>query len=234
MDKKNNTGVENSGNYNSGDLNSGHRNSGHYNSGDLNSGHRNSGDHNSGKHNSGKHNSGYYNSGNYNSGHYNSGYYNSGDHNSGHRNSGDYNSGYHNSGFFNTNEPNVRMFNKETNLKRDDISLPNYMYFNLTEWINIDDMTDAEKEEYPFCKTVGGYLKTLDYKEAWQKAWEGASNEEKEATLKLPNFDADLFFEITGIDVKTKKETIKVGGLEFDKAEVEERLKDLKPVSTKK
>jgi hypothetical protein len=116
-------------------------------------------------------------------------------------NTGVENSGNCNSGFFNTNEPNVRMFNKETNLKRDDIVLPNYMYFDLTVWVNLDDMTDKEKEEYPFCKTVGGYLKTLDYKEAWQLAWSKATKEEKEAIKKLPKFDSKLFEEITGIKV---------------------------------
>ncbi len=66
MDKKNNTGLDNSGYRNSGDYNSGYRNSGDYNSGDYNSG----------DYNSGCRNSGYRNSGNYNSGDYNSGWFN--------------------------------------------------------------------------------------------------------------------------------------------------------------
>lgn len=85
----------------------------------INSGFRNSGLYNSGNHNSGNHNSGNYNSGYYNSGHYNSGSYNSGDYNSGH-----YNSGSCNSGYFNSNEPTVRLFNKDSGLTYDE-------FFNL-------------------------------------------------------------------------------------------------------
>jgi len=76
------------------------------------------------------------------------------------------------------------------------------MFFKLTEWVNFEDMSDQEKKDYPFCETVGGYLKSFDYKEAWKKAWSKATDEEKEATKNLPNFDAKIFEEITGINVE--------------------------------
>ena len=205
-----NSGDRNSGDCNSGDWNSGHRNSGNWNSGNwnsgnCNSGHRNSGDCNSGYWNSGDLNSGYRNSGNWNSGHRNSGNWNSGNCNSGHRNSGDCNSGNWNSGFFNSDEPNIRMFNKETNLKRKDIDIPSWCYFHLTVWVSHDTVTEKEKKEHKTeIETCGGFLKTLDYKEAWRLAWDTASKEEHEQLLKLPNWDNEVFKEITGIDAEAE------------------------------
>ena len=125
-----NSGDWNSGNRNSGNRNSGNWNSGNWNSGDLNSGNWNSGDLNSGKWNSGDLNSGDRNSGDLNSGNRNSGDLNSGDWNSGNLNSGDWNSGNFNSGYFNTDEPFVRMFNKDTKLKKDDIHIPQFCFFD--------------------------------------------------------------------------------------------------------
>jgi hypothetical protein len=188
MDNKNNTGNRNSGYYNSGYYNSGDYNSGDCNSGDRNSGYRNSGD--------------------YNSGNRNSGYYNSGDYNS-----GNYNSGDRNSGIFNTNEPKMRMFNKDSEytytefVKKfgyNDIDLPTNV------WVDLEDMTEDEKKEFPIALQMNGYLKTLSYKEAWKVAWEKASKEQKEWYQNLPNFDAKIFEEITGIDT-TQCEAVKSG-----------------------
>ena len=191
------------------------------NTGIDNTGNSNTGDWNTGNSNTGYRNTGNWNTGNWNTGNSNTGYWNT----------GNWNTGNSNTGFFNTDEPTVRMFNKESNLKRDDISFPDYMYFDLTEWVYEDDMTDEEKEEHKEeYKVTGGYLKVHDYKEAFKKAYANASQEEKNATLNLPNFDAELFLEITGIDVRKSKETIKIGDVEFDKEEVEKRLQGLKPI----
>ena len=225
---KNNAGIDNSG-----DRNSGYWNSGNWNSGDWNSGNRNPGNGNSGNRNSGNWNSGYWNSGNCNSGDGNSGDWNSGD-----GNSGDWNSGYWNSGYLNTNEPTVRMFNKDTGMTRDEVFLlfPSFFGFELNEWIQEEAMTKEEKEEYPEYKTTGGYLKTIDYQEAWRDSWNRADDEDRRKCLDLPNWNNELFLEISGIDVEKElgsqeRETIKIGGVEYDKADVEERLKGIKPVN---
>ena len=163
----------------------------------------NSGSCNSGSWNSGDRNSGYRNSGDRNSGSWNSGSCNSGDRNSGDRNSGSWNSGSWNSGFFNSDEPNIRMFNKDTNLKRGDINIPSWCYFSLTVWVSHDTATEEEKEKYKReIETFGGYLKTLEYKEAWKLAWSKASKEEHKQLLKLPNWNNKVFIEITGIDAE--------------------------------
>ena len=95
------------------------------------------------------------------------------------------------------------MFNKDTNLKRGDINIPSWCYFSLTVWVSHDTATEEEKEKYKReIETFGGYLKTLEYKEAWKLAWSKASKEEHKQLLKLPNWNNKVFIEITGIDAE--------------------------------
>ena len=171
---------------NTGNRNTGNRNSGDWNSGDCNSGNRNSGDCNSGNWNSGNRNSGDCNSGNWNS--------------------GDWNSGNWNSGFFCTITPNAMMFNKPTEYAYSAIYYMPGMrairsHFTLNKWVGLSSMTDQEKSDHPGCETCGGYLKTYGYKEAWKNAWDEMIESEHESVKALPNFDSDIFYEITGIRV---------------------------------
>jgi hypothetical protein len=202
----------NSGNYNSGDCNSGNHNSGNYNSGDCNSGDCNSGNHNSGYRNSGNHNSGDRNSGNHNSGNYNSGYRNSGNYNSGDCNSGNCNSGNHNSGDRNSGNYNNSgdgylnsfssdaqhfLFNKPcTEEEYREIYNLN-IDFNVCKFVWESDMTDKEKENNPTYKITGGYIKKIPYKDVWATV----PKNKIEQIKKLKNFDADIFFEISGIRI---------------------------------
>ena len=154
-------------------------NSGTGNSGTGNSGTGNSGTGNSGTGNSGDFNSGDFNSGTGNSGNSCSGKWNSGNGNSGTGNSGDFNSGKWNSGFFNSNEPEVRIFNKQTNKKREEINIPVWCYFYLTVWVSHDTATEEEKEKHKKeIEECGGFLKTLEYKDAWRLAWDKVNKEE--------------------------------------------------------
>ena len=162
-------------------------------------------------------NTGERNSGHNNSGDRNSGYWNSGHNNSGNRNSGDYNSGDMNSGFFNTDTPQkIRCFNSDCD--RDvweKAEKPNFIYEILTEqWVSESNMTDKEKAENPDFHVRDGYLKTIPYKEAWKVAWDNASDSDKELLYKLPNFNAKIFEEITGIDTEVKTEELTVGEIE--------------------
>jgi len=201
-----NSGDSNSGNYNSGDSNSRYRNSGNYNSGNYNSGDWNSGDSNSGDRNSGDRNSGNWNSGNRNSGYYNSGDWNSGNWNSGYRNSGDSNSGYRNGGAFCTNKnPEMIIFDKPTTILTKDwenSEVVKLMYsINPTIWVPFNMMTEKEKQDYPKAQTTNGYLKNISMHEAWANFWNNLQDKQKQLFLNLPNFDADKFKEITGIQV---------------------------------
>ena len=167
------------------------------------------------------------NTGYNNIGHRNSGHRNSGDYNSGYCNSGHYNSGGYNSGWFNTNEPKMRMFNKDSDYTypefRDKFG-HNDVFLPVCSWINKKDMTDQEKKDVLSWETMGGYLKTLSYKEAWAKAWSEASEEQKDWYKNLPNFDSSIFKEITGIDLK--EEMIEIKGKKFSKDTIHEALKN--------
>jgi len=207
-----NSGDCNSGDWNSGDCNSGLRNSGIRNSGNCNSGLRNSGDWNSGNRNSGNCNSGLRNSGNWNSGNWNSGNWNSGDWNSGNRNIGDRNSGDWNKasnvvGCFNTESQKLRFFDKETDMtfeqwrNSEACRLMNRIDFRPAVWIWSNEMSDVEKAEHPEHETTGGYLKIRDNTDCCKEWWNGLNQREKQVIMSIPNFDADVFEEITGIRV---------------------------------
>ena len=150
-------------------------------------------------------NSGDYNSGNRNSGNRNSGDYNSGSCNSGSCNSGSWNSGDWNSGFFNTDSPLVRIFNKETNVPRDDIDFPSFLHFSTTVWVSYDTATDKEKEAHKIdIEICGGFVKEVSYKEAFRIAWDKAGKEEHKKLLNLPNWNNEIFMEISGIDAEAE------------------------------
>ena len=170
---------------------------------------------NSGSYNSGNYNSGNYNSGRYNSGYYNSGRYNSGSYNSGNYNSGHYNSGDDNSGYFNTNTPKVRLFNLDSELEFNDERLANIRtivnkYYKLHfVYVSSKDMTDKEKQDHPYHVTTGGFLRhdtEYSYKKSWQNIWSKCSEKERKCFTSLPNFNAKIFEEITGINVNDNDE----------------------------
>jgi hypothetical protein len=70
--------------------------------------------------------------------------------------------------------------------------------FNLTEWICY---TKEEIEKDESKKLIGGYLKTYTYQEACKNWWNGMDDENKAIICSMPNFDANVFKEITGIEV---------------------------------
>ena len=203
--KNGNCGLFNSGYWNSGDSNSGDRNSGNMNSGKWNSGDRNSGNRNSGKWNSGNSNSGYSNSGNSNSGNSNSGYWNSGNWNSGDWNSGDWNKCDGSNGIFCTEEPTIKIFDKDTNMTLREFRNSKYnealcsVPFILTEWI---EYTEEEMKEDENKRIIKGYLKEYSYKEACNNWWNKMTEEDKEIIKSIPNFDKDKFEDITGIRIE--------------------------------
>ena len=181
------TGRCNSGNCNSGDWNSGDCNSGDCNSGDCNSGNCNSGDWNSGNRNSGNRNSGNRNSGN--------------------RNSGDWNKTSFSNGCFNTVSPKIYMFNKPTDWTFEQWFncraryLLNQIEDCPLEYVWFDTMSDEEKAAHPEAETTGGYLKERTTADNARKWWAGLSADDRNIIFSLPNFDAAIFKEITGIDV---------------------------------
>ena len=143
--------------------------------------------------------------------------------NTGNWNTGNWNTCDKETGFFNTAQPTkVRVFNT---LVAADLwskaEKPDFLYFSLTEWVFEDEMTDQEKVDYDTFRTTGGYLKSYEYKEAFQKSWDEADEEDRALLFKLPEFDAEVFKEISGIDVSINKpdcqgKTVIVDGIEYE------------------
>ena len=137
----------------------------------------------------------------------NSGNRNSGDWNSGNRNSGDWNRTNFSNGCFNTEEPKIFLFNKPSDwtyrdwLNSDARYLLNQIPRNVVDWILSDDMTDEEKEQHPEHEVVGGYLKILDESECGQLWWDSLSERYKNIIKAMPNFDKEIFEDVTGIKI---------------------------------
>lgn len=122
----------------------------------------------------------------------NTGLFNTGNMNSGDMNSGDWNSCNNSNGIFcNESDRNIRIFNRPSGMSLWDFRRSRYYDalaskpFELTWW-------DEESKS----------LKTRSYKEACAIWWEALTKENKEIIQQIPNFDADVFFDITGIRVK--------------------------------
>jgi len=81
-----------------------------------------------------------------------------------------------------------------------------------TKWIDKKDMTEQEKKDVNGWRDMGGFLKRFDYKEAWANFWKSATQKQKNTILDIKQFDAEIFKNITGIDVgennSKKKELI--------------------------
>ncbi len=176
------TGLENTGDCNTGNRNTGNCNTGDWNTGDWNTGNRNTGNRNTGNRNTG-------------------------DWNTGNRNTGDCNKSSCNTGCFNTEEQKIMLFNKPSNMTYNDWLISDARYLlnqipkDVVEWVYEDDMTDEEKETYPTYKTTGGYLKVLDESECGQIWWDSLTDDKKKIIKSIPNFDAEIFEQCTGIKV---------------------------------
>ena len=195
-----NTGDWNTGNCNTGNCNAGNRNTGNRNTGDWNTGDRNTGNRNTGNGNTGDGNTGDGNTGNRNTGNGNTG-----DSNTGDWNTGDWNKSSFNTGCFNTKEQKIRLFNKPSSMTyrewidSDARYLLNQIPKNVVEWVHKEDMTDTEKAAHPTYETTGGYIKVLDESECGQLWWNALTDYQKNIIKGIPNFDADIFFQCTGI-----------------------------------
>ena len=127
--------------------------------------------------------------------------------NTGDKNTGDWNKVSYSSGCFNTDEQKMIMFNKPCDWTLRDWfdckakRLLDQIPKKVVEWVQLSDMSDEEKIVHSTCKTTGGYLKILDKSECAQLWWNVLPEEDKQVILSLPNFDADIFEECTGIRV---------------------------------
>lgn len=135
------------------------------------------------------------------------GFCNTGNRNTGNRNTGDWNKSSFNTGCFNTEEQKITLFNKPSDityndwLRSDARYLLNQIPKDVVEWVYEEDMTDEEKAANPTYETTGGYLKVLNESECGQLWWGSLSDFQKNYIKSIPNFDAEIFEQCTGIKV---------------------------------
>lgn len=173
-----------------------------------------------GKYSTGNRSTGYHSTGDCSTGNRSTGKYSTGDWSTGNRSTGNWSISNYSTGHFSTEDyAGFGAFNKPCTLEEwGEAKKPDFIYFKLTQWVPSEGMTTKEKEDNPTHKITGGYLKVYEHKEAWRQAWEKATDADKELLYALPNFDAEVFKEISGIDVNedsTKELTI---------AEIEKQL----------
>lgn len=140
----------------------------------------------------------------------NTGLFNTGNWNTGYKNTGNGNTCNGSNGVFCT-EPdmNIRIFNRPSGMSLLDFYRSRYyealcsVPFMLTEWILY---TEEEKKDDPKKEMIGGYLKEYTMKEAWANWWGKTSEKDKKIIQEIPNFDAKIFKEITGIEVNNDTE----------------------------
>ena len=203
-----NTGVFNIGGRNTGNRNIGNRNIGNRNIGNSNTGNRNTGNRNTGNNNTGHCNTGSYNTGHCNAGHHNTGNSNTGNFNAGNRNTGIFNSCDYSSGIFCSQPEHIRIFNCDSGMTAEEFYGSEYYRaiisskFILTNWVKYteEEMDTDEK------RCIGWYLKKYTYKEACANWWKKMTDKNRAIVMSMPNFDPEVFFDITGIKVESEAE----------------------------
>lgn len=110
-------------------------------------------------------------------------------------------------------KPMIMMFNKPTDWtiedwwssKARDVMQNCPIDYTDTAWVYSDQMTNEERAAHPDHETTGGYLKIVKHKADRQTWWDELSADDKQEVMSLPNFDADVFCECTGIRVKANE-----------------------------
>ena len=186
----------------------------------------NGGKNNTGLRNTGDGNTGYGNTGDRNTGDWNTGYGNTGDRNTGYGNTGDGNTGYGNTGYGNfsdrctgdfnivddcsgvlcSEKQTIKIFDHESGWTLEEWR--NSIAYELlsrippeSEWRPYSDTTEEEDSEHPECKKNGGYFCIDKEGKRFIRWWESLIESERDVILSIPNFDAEKFKKITGIDV---------------------------------
>ena len=171
---------------------------------------------NTGDCNTGNRNTGNCNTGNRNTGSWNTGDCNTGNWNTGDCNTGDWNTTKYSAGCFNTEQQKAILFNKPSDWTLEDWWDSDARYIlsdapqeiDVVKWIYASDMTDAEKEAHPEYKTTGGYLIVTHEAPNRQEWWDKLPEADKKMVMAIPNFDAEVFKQCTGIEVRNDETTI--------------------------
>ncbi len=211
----------------------GNRSTGYGSTGDGSTGDGSTGDGSTGDGSTGDGSTGNRSTGNWSTGNRSTGYGSTGDGSTGNWSKSNYSTGH----FSTIDDSGFSAFNKKCS--REDWNSsdkPNFLYFDLIEFIWSENMTDEEKKSYPSHETTKGYLKKYEYQEAFKKSWDEADEEDRAKLFKLPNFDAEIFKEISGIDVaeETDPNKKKIAELEESLKEIQNQINQLKEMKDAK
>lgn len=122
----------------------------------------------------------------------NTGLLNSGDWNSGNWNSGYWNSCNGSNGVFcNQEDKDIRIFNKPSGMSLQEFKCSKYYNALISEPLELTYWD--EKNEKMKCRS---------YKDACAIWWSKLTEESKKIIQQIPNFDPDVFLDITGIDIR--------------------------------
>jgi len=96
-------------------------------------------------------------------------------------------------------QKNLMIFNKPVseeiyNKTKSELDSKNFK-LPLAKWIDIKEIENPTTIQIQ----IGGMLKVLSYEGAWKELWNELSQTDKDFFTSLPNFDAEIFFKITGI-----------------------------------
>lgn len=120
----------------------------------------------------------------------------------GQRNTGCWNMCSGSTGFFNTKERTVTIFNKDSGLTFEECCSSDWFFalysapFNLVEFIEITDKKYTVSHQ-----NMHNYMKEYAFRDACTNWWNLMRDENKALIQTIPNFDKDIFKEITGIDI---------------------------------
>ena len=167
----------------------------------------NVGDENVGKENVGDWNVGSWNVGNGNVGDGNVGSWNVGDWNVGDGNVGSFNSGAicscdNSSGIFMSRRISYEAFNKS-------LSANEYRLLKISEGFDILKRFKLYSFKARLLKENPKQRVYLSYKESWRMFWQTLTPKEKLAVKRMPHFDAQVFYEITGIKLGLSQKEVK-------------------------
>ena len=199
------TGYRSTGNCSTGHWSTGYRSTGNYSTGDWSTGNHSTGNYSTGNYSTGEWSTGNWSTGNWSTGNCSTGHWSTGN-----CSTGDWSTGNHSTGHFCTKDGRgFGAFNKKIHKDYktartiwDAAEKPPCLFFKMTVWVDSKDMTEQEKINNPKYASTLGYLKVLDYKSAFSASVLAAPKKERDMIRALPNFDAEVFLEISGVDLR--------------------------------
>jgi len=171
----------------------GHCSTGDKSTGDWSTGHSSTGEHSTGDYSTGDRSTGRWSTGDRSTGNWSTGDWSTGD-----RSTGNWSISDRSTGDFSIADGAYKMFDETCSEEEYRANRPDWLYFSPLKWIKSTDMTEKEKKDNPAHLTTRGYLKKLSFKEAAFQSWEKTTQSDRKDTLKLTNFNDEIFKTIFG------------------------------------